>query len=124
MHEYSVMSEIVKTILSEVEKNNLKTVSKVKLEVGELTFLGEEQLRFSYEVLSKDNILHDSKLDIESIRPEVECPSCGFTGNLEYLESEEMHFRLPKFSCPKCNSNVKITKGKDCIIREITGEID
>lgn len=124
MHEYSVMSEIVKAILSEVEKNNLKTVSKVKLEVGELTFLGEEQLRFIYEVLSKDNILHESKLEIKNIQPEVECPSCGFIGNLEYLESEEMHFRLPKFSCPKCNSKVEIIKGKNCIIREIVGEVE
>ncbi len=124
MHEYSIMSQVIQAILDEAGKNKLNTISKVTLEIGELTFLGEEQLRFCYEVLSKDNILHDSQLIIEKVEPEIECTKCGFKGDLEYQESEEFHFRLPKFACPKCNSKVEIIKGKDCIIREITGELD
>ncbi|WP_455392720.1 hydrogenase maturation nickel metallochaperone HypA [[Eubacterium] cellulosolvens] len=122
MHEFSIMSQVVQAILVEVEKNKLKMVSKVLLEVGDLTFLGEEQLRFCYEVLSKDNVLAGSELVIEKIEPEVECAGCGYHGNLEYLEADEFHFRLPKFTCPKCDSNVEIIKGKDCTIREISGE--
>ena len=122
MHEFSIMSQIVQTILTEAEKNQLKTISKVTLEVGELTFLGEEQLRFCYDVLSKDNMLNGSELVIEKVLPEVSCSKCGYLGNLEYLEADEFHFRLPKFTCPKCEEKVDIIKGKDCVIREITGE--
>ena len=56
MHEYSIMSQVIQAILDEAGKNKLNTISKVTLEIGELTFLGEEQLRFCYEVLSKDNM--------------------------------------------------------------------
>ena len=122
MHEFSIMSQIVQAILNEAKKNQLKTISKVILEVGELTFLGEEQLRFCYDVLSKDNLLHSSELVIEKVEPEIECTECGFSGNLEYLEADEFHFRLPKFTCPECDSKVDIIKGKDCVIREITGD--
>jgi len=122
MHEFSVMSQIVQAVLKEVEQNKLKKVSKVLLEVGELTFLGPEQLRFCYEVLSKDNILQGSELVIKTMEPEVECLECGYSGRLEYLEADEFHFRLPKFTCPKCDSKVEIIKGKDCTISEITGE--
>jgi len=122
MHEFSIMTQIVKSILGEVEKNNLIKVSRIVLEVGDLTFLGAEQLRFCFEVLAKDTILKDAEFIIRSIKPEIECSHCGFSGDLEYQESEEMHFRLPKFTCPKCNSKIEITKGRDCVLREITGE--
>ena len=79
MHEYSIMSQIVQTILTEAENNKLKSISKVVLEVGDLTFLGEQQMQFSYDVLSKDTILSNSKLIIETIKPEIECTKCGFT---------------------------------------------
>jgi hydrogenase nickel incorporation protein HypA/HybF len=116
------MSQIVQSILGEAEKNNLKKVSKIILEVGELTFLGEEQLKFCFDVLSKGNILEEAEFVIKSIKPEIKCNACGFSGDLEYQESEEMHFRLPKFTCPKCDSKIEIIKGKDCILREISGE--
>ena len=122
MHEFSIMSQVVQTILAEAEKNKLQTISKVRLEIGELTFLGEEQLKFCFDVLAKDNILSTSELIIETIKPEVKCTGCGYSGELEYLEKDEFHFRLPKFTCPKCDGQVKIVKGKGCTIRDITGE--
>ena len=122
MHEYSIMSQVVKTILEEGDKNRLKSISSVTLEVGELSFLGEESLRFCFSTLIKDSILSDSKLIIQKIKPEVECDNCGYTGDLEYLEKDEFHFRLPQFACPRCDGVVKITKGKGCVIKEITGE--
>jgi hydrogenase nickel incorporation protein HypA/HybF len=122
MHEYSIMSQVVQTILEEVEKNNLKAVSRVTLEIGELSFLGEEALMFCYGVLSKDNILSNSELIIEKINTEIECQSCGYSGNLDFIKNEEFHYRLPTFSCPKCDGKVKIIKGKGCVLKEITGE--
>jgi len=125
MHEYSVMNQIVQTIVGEAEKNKLISVSKVTLEVGELTFLSEEALKFSFEVLTKDTILSSSELLVVNIKPEIACKNCGYKGDLEFLEdNEELHFRLPNFSCPKCENKIEIIKGKDCILKEITGDIE
>jgi hydrogenase nickel insertion protein HypA len=115
---------MVQAVLTEAEKNKLKTISTVKLAVGELTFLGSEQLKFCYGVLAKDNILQDSELVIETIPAEVSCSSCGYSGKIEYLETDEFHVRLPRFTCPKCDEKVEIVKGKDCVIKEISGETE
>jgi hydrogenase nickel incorporation protein HypA/HybF len=123
MHEYSIMSQIVQTITIESERNNLQKVSKITLDVGKLSFLGEESLRFCFNTISKGTILNDSELVINLIEPEVECQNCEFNGDLEYLDTEEVHFRIPKFNCPKCGGPIKVIKGKDCILREITGEV-
>lgn len=122
MHEYSIMSQIVQTIQSEAEKNNLKSVTKVTLEVGDLSFLGDEALKFCFNVLSKDTILNGSELIIVKVKPEIQCQSCNYSGDIKYTEKEEYHFRLPIFTCPNCDGMVKIIKGKDCILKEITGE--
>jgi hydrogenase nickel incorporation protein HypA/HybF len=118
------MSQVVQTVLDEAKKNKLKIVTKVTLDVGELSFLGEEALKFCYQALSKDNILTGSELTINIVKPVIKCDNCSYQGELEYLDDESFHYRLPQFTCPKCNKMVKIIEGKGCIIKEITGEIE
>ena len=66
MHELSVISQIVETVIDEAKKNNAKHVDAVQLVIGELAFLGVEQLEFCYQVLSeKEPLLAGSKLETE-----------------------------------------------------------
>ena len=130
MHEVSVMTEIVSAINNEIIKHQFKNIEKVNLEVGELMFLSEDQLRFAYKILVQDNeILANSELIIENIEPKIECSSCGFVGKLPYesigdLNDPSLHMSFPKFSCPKCNSQIVVLEGRDCIIRNITGTVE
>ena len=62
MHEFSVMNQIVKSVLQEIKNHRVKSVSEVYLEVGELTFLGHEQLKFAYQILTEKNSLKNSKI--------------------------------------------------------------
>ena len=57
MHEVSVMSGIVESVLKELEKHDVLRVEEVLLTLGELTFLGEEQLQFAYEIITRDTLL-------------------------------------------------------------------
>ena len=50
MHEVSVMSSIIEQVLNELDKHEVERVEEVELVVGELTFLGHEQLLFAYEI--------------------------------------------------------------------------
>lgn len=127
MHEFSVMIQIVQAILDETEKSELTSVEEVHLDIGTLTFLGECQIRFAYDILTKENILKDSKLIITEKKPKVECESCGYIGNIKYEnigESNEMHLRFPKFSCPKCDKSVKVLEGRECTISRIIGSLE
>lgn len=130
MHEFSIMTEIVSTINAEIKKHKFKSIEKVYLEVGELMFLGEDQLKFGYGILTQDNeVLKNSELIIETKKPKIECGSCGYQGelpseNIGDLNDPTLHFRFPKFSCPECNGPIKILEGRACIIRNISGMVE
>jgi len=119
MHEFSIMNSIVASALAEIEKHRVIEVEEFILEVGELTFLQEEQLRFAYRVLTDENILKGSRLIINFIMPEVKCEECGYAGAINYREFEDYHFSVPIIACPECGGRVEITRGKGCMVRDI-----
>jgi len=117
MHEFSVMSEIVKSILSEANKRHATRVEEVDLQIGEYTMLGEEQMRFSYEVLAKDTILQGSRLNISQVNGKIRC-RCGYEGEVSPPE-DSLHKVVPMRECPKCGQVAEIIEGRECVIRNI-----
>ncbi len=124
MHEFSVMNQIVNAVLEEVKNHNVKSVDEVHLEIGELTFLGHEQMRFAYQILTEKNMLKDSKIIISEKKAKIKCSQCGYNGKIRYDYESSFHFSLPTFTCPKCNGSVDIVEGKECVIRRIVAEGD
>lgn len=119
MHEGSITTQIVESVLKEAEKRKAKKVVKVQLVIGKLTFLNSEQVRFWYEVLTKDTIMQGSRLVIEESEGIVRCPNCGYEGDFKYVDDPALHVPTPTLNCPKCNSVVDIVGGKDCLIKNI-----
>ena len=118
MHEFSVMTQIVDSVLAEAKRRDGLKIEQVELEVGEFTMLGLEQLRFAYEVLSKDSILQGSVLEIRTIKGKIKCPSCGYEGSVQVAE-DTPHRSVPILECPKCKSAAKIVDGRECVVRNI-----
>ena len=116
MHEVAVTSQIVDLVLSEAKKRDAEQVSKVNLEIGEYTFLGEEQIRFAFEVLSKGTVAEGAVLYITTRRGIVEC-SCGYSGAPE--QPEDIHMLAPILMCPKCGKIAKVKEGLGCTVRDI-----
>jgi hydrogenase nickel insertion protein HypA len=117
MHEFSVMSQIVSSILEEARKRDAIKVEEVVLELGEFTMLGEEQMRFSYEVLAKDSVLDGSELVIRQIKGTIKC-GCGFEGEMS-LSEDAPHRPSPVLECPQCHGPASIASGRECVIRDI-----
>lgn len=91
----------------------------MKLAIGELTFLNPGQVKFWYEMLTKDTIMEGSKLNIEEHKGKVQCPKCSYEGDFKYVDDAALHMPMPTLQCPKCDNPVEIIGGKDCIIRSI-----
>ena len=113
MHEVSVMAGIVESVLKELEKHDVLRVEEVQLTLGELTFLGEEQLQFAYEIITRETALEGSTLVIVPEETELQCPSCGYQGKADKV-GEEFHMAMPSLACPKCKGKVKVLKGQSC----------
>jgi hydrogenase nickel incorporation protein HypA/HybF len=124
MHEFSVMSDIVAALKEEAQKHDLKSVRQVMLEVGELTFLSHEQLRFSYKVLSEGTVFDGSELVLETKSASVKCDSCGYEGESNLNNSPEYHYMLPDLSCPKCGKPTEIVSGRECVITKMVADVE
>ena len=118
MHEFSVMSQIVKGVMEEARSRKASRVENVVLELGEFTMLGHDQLRFAFDILSKDTILEGAVLDLRTIKGEVEC-RCGFKGEASPSEGTP-HQLAASFECPRCGELARVTGGRDCLIRNIS----
>jgi len=119
MHEFSRTSEIVEVVLNEAEKQHAVRVVEVEVEIGDLTFLGLEQVRFAYKILTERTIAKSSKLTIKQVRGRGTCGTCGYDGPLSYLDDPQFHMLLPTFNCPRCGNPLSISAGRECIIRRI-----
>jgi hydrogenase nickel incorporation protein HypA/HybF len=119
MHELSMTTQLVENVLEEAKRHDAKKVAEVHLTIGKLTFLGAEQMRFSYKILTEDTIMKDSKLIIKEQDGVIECPSCGYKGKVPFEDDPAYHVPIPTLRCPKCGESAKIVEGKECTITSI-----
>jgi hydrogenase nickel incorporation protein HypA/HybF len=119
MHEFAMATQIVENVLEEVKRHYAKKVVEVQLVIGKMTYLGVDQIRFSYDILVKDTILKDSKLMIEQQDGVIECVNCGFKGSVPIEDDPVYHIKIPTLKCPNCGNVTKIVEGKECKIKSI-----
>ena len=119
VHELSMTTQIIESVLEEAKKQGAKKVIEVQLVIGKMTFLGTEQVRFSYNILVEDTIMKGSKLIIEEKDGVIECSICGYRGEIPVVEDPAYHVPIPTLRCPKCAKAAKIVEGKECTIRSI-----
>ena len=118
MHEVSVVSDLVSAILRELEKYNAQSVEEVTLVIGDMTSLGEEQMSFAYEIVTRGTILEGSEFIVEHEPIELRCDSCGYWGPAKILTDPDFDTHsIPVLACPECGGHVQVTKGQSCTIR-------
>jgi hydrogenase nickel incorporation protein HypA/HybF len=119
MHEFSISSEVVKTVLDTVERSKGKKVLSIQLEMGELTLLNLEQVTYWIQELFKGTIAEEARIKVKTIKVQLQCNSCGYKGRNISKEKDIFHHSIPLI-CPKCGSlEINIEKGKECILRRI-----
>jgi len=126
MHEYSVMSQLVKIAEGEARKHHAKKVLEITLELGELTLLLKPQLEFAFEVLSPKTILEGARLDIRDIEARLSCPGCRTEGTMKELELKDTGSYYAHFIplvCPNCSKKLDVVKGKEFTIKEMKMDV-
>ncbi|MGC9517993.1 MAG: hydrogenase maturation nickel metallochaperone HypA [Methanomicrobiales archaeon] len=117
MHELSMADAMVKTVIEVAEKNDAQEITEVDIELGEMTLLNPEQLKFMIEVLSEDSLLEGAKINIETIPIEIKCNNCGYSGK---TKSDDLDHYAPIINCPECESmELEIITGRECNVKSI-----
>lgn len=94
MHEFSLVSDLLETVMESAEKNGISNVTKVKLIIGECHGALPEALAFAFEALSGDTVCSNAELDIEIKIGRLLCTACGHQFPYERLQN----------MCPECGS--------------------
>ena len=120
VHEVSVISGMVNAVLEELKKYDAVSVASVDIVIGDMTQLGDEQLLFAYEIVTRDTMLEGSVLNIEHEPVNVACKECGYDGPVVMLDAGDFSSHaIPVLSCPECGGRVKVTSGQSCCVRSL-----
>ena len=120
MHEAAIAQSIIHTVLEEAVKQEAIKVESVEIEIGELTFLGIDQVEFWVKTNFEGTVAQGATILFKRVKAEIHCNACEFQGALAVKEDPGYHLNLPLFSCPKCeSSDIEITRGKEALIRRI-----
>jgi hydrogenase nickel incorporation protein HypA/HybF len=119
MHELSIASGLVEKLLQFTDENPEKKIVEVRLAVGELSHIEEEQLRFCYEAITVETPLAGSELEIEKIDAIVVCPHCSYRGRPKYWDGALSGIPTATLECPNCSNATEATDGQECAIKSI-----
>ncbi len=106
----SFAEAIIRSVLRFAEEKHAKTITSVRVRIGELLLINPEQLQFCFEVVSKGTIAEGAELEIKVERANIRCLLCG-----KELSKDEM-------LC-ECGGFAQVKGGKDFILESVVVEV-
>lgn len=107
MHELAIAQQLIDTAVSLLPPDSQR-VSTLRIELGDLAGVSEDELRFGLQVMSANTRCEGATVEITRIPAIIHCPQCGADSALE-----DPDVRL----CPKCGVPASIVlQGKELLI--------
>lgn len=110
MHEMSLAEGIVGIVESTARANGAQAVRAVRLELGALSHVEPDALRFSFDVVKRGTVADAARLDVVTTPGRAWCMPCGDTIDLARLGD----------ACPRCGSHqLQVTQGDEMRVKDI-----
>lgn len=112
MHELSVMQSILDIVLDFAKKNNAKQVTKINLEVGEMSGIVPDWMQKYFDFVSEGTIAEKSVLNIDWVPAVIKCRNCGKEFKVDKKDMQ--------FFCSKCESkDIELISGRGYLLKSI-----
>lgn len=113
MHEMAICESIVGILEEQAKAQRFARVKKVFLEVGRLSCVEPEALRFSFGAVTKETLAASAELVILDIEGQAWCLPCAKTVPIPARYAP----------CPTCGSyQLQVTGGEELRIKELEVE--
>ncbi|HMU55841.1 MAG TPA: hydrogenase maturation nickel metallochaperone HypA [Nitrospira sp.] len=106
MHELSITRNIV-AIVS--ERAHGAKVTRVTLEIGQLSAVVPDAIRFCFDVVAKGTVLEGARLDVVEVPGRGRCRDCG--------QAVELHQVIAR--CPCGSPNLDRLSGEELTIKQM-----
>lgn len=135
MHEWALAESIVLAAVEAAQKEKIKTITEITVQIGELQQIEKEILLFALNELAKSQKpqIKNNAFQLRTEKSTLTCKTCGkswkysdMKKKLNEAESESIHF-IPEVvfvhtRCPYCASpDFEITKGRGVVLASIKG---
>jgi len=113
MHEMALAESVIQIVEETARKSAAAAVRAVWLEIGRLSHVEPEALRFAFDVVKRNGPAHGARLEIVATEGAAWCMKCSRTVTLGRLGD----------ACPHCGSyQLQVTAGDEMRVKEI--EVD
>lgn len=103
MHEMSLCEGVLQILEDQATVQGYKKVNAVWLEIGKFAGVEEEALRFCFDVVCKNTLAENAKLEIINVPAKTWCMQCSQSVIVEDRHSP----------CPQCGSYQLQSEGGD-----------
>ena len=115
MHELSIATQILETVLAAAAEHGAVRVEEVELEVGAMRLVVPEALDGAFEIAAEGTVAEGARLKQTEIPPRATCRHCG----------RAFEPKLDDFLCPACGqAEVEIVGGNDIILKSVVCQVD
>ncbi len=113
MHEMSLCEGVLQILQQSAETQGFRRVKTVWLEIGALSGVEVEAMRFSFDVVMRGSLADGAKLEIIDLPGQAWCMQCAETVTVTQRFD----------ACPKCDSyQLQVTAGDEMKIKELEVE--
>jgi hydrogenase nickel incorporation protein HypA/HybF len=110
MHEMSLAEGMLQIVDETARKNGATKVTAVRLELGALSHVEAEALRFCFDAVARGGVAEGARLEIVTTPGRAWCMPCGDTVELARLGD----------ACPRCGGyQLQVTQGEEMRLKDI-----
>jgi hydrogenase nickel incorporation protein HypA/HybF len=110
MHEMALAESVIRIVEETARKSAAAAVRAVRLEIGRLSHVEPDALRFAFDVVKRNGIAHGARLEIDATAGTAWCMKCCDTVALGRLGD----------ACPRCGSyQLQVSAGDEMRVKDI-----
>ena len=113
MHEMSLAEGVLQLIEDSARQQNFSSVSTVWLEIGELSGVEVEAMKFCFDAVTRDSVAQGARLEIITLPGTGWCMACALSVPMSEVFGE----------CPHCGGHqMQVTGGTEMRLKELEEE--
>lgn len=113
MHEMALAEEVLQIVQDAARREGVKRVLALWLEIGQLSSVEPDAMRFCFEAVARDSVAAGARLEIIVIAGAARCLACSARVALAELGA----------ACPHCGGyRLRVTEGAEMRVKELEAE--